>query len=95
MTAPLSIDLEADIQPVSDFRANSAAMLKQVQETGRPIVLTQRGRSAAVVIDIKTYQALVDELDELKDLARGLADVESGRVVGHDDAMARLRDLTR
>jgi len=93
VTAHHAIDLEADIQPVSDFRANSAAMLKHVQETGRPIVLTQRGRSAAVVVDIKTYQALIDELDELKDLARGLADAESGKLVTHDDAINRLRDL--
>jgi prevent-host-death family protein len=81
-----AIDLEADIKPVTDFRSNSAAMLAQVRDSGRPIILTQRGRSAAVVLDIRTYQSMVDELDELRDIARGIADADAGRVHEHDDA---------
>ncbi|MBT3220533.1 MAG: type II toxin-antitoxin system Phd/YefM family antitoxin [Proteobacteria bacterium] len=61
-------------------------MLAQVRESGRPIILTQRGRSTAVVLDIRRYQALVDELDELRDIARGIADADAGEVVEHDEA---------
>jgi prevent-host-death family protein len=86
-----AIDLEADIKPVTDFRANSAAMLDQVRESGRPIILTQRGRSAAVVLDIRTYQSLLDELDELRDITRGIADADAGRV--HEHAEARSMAL--
>ncbi len=90
-----AIDLEADIKPVTDFRADAAAMLQQVRESGRPVVLTQRGRSAAVVLDISSYQALVDELDELRDITRGLADADAGRVVDHEDARRmQLKDLS-
>jgi prevent-host-death family protein len=81
-----AIDFEADIKPVTDFRANSAAMLDQVRESGRPIILTQRGRSAAVVLDIRRYQALLDELDELRDITRGIADADAGRVHSRDEA---------
>lgn len=88
--AKVAIDLEADIQPVSDFRANASAMLKQVRETGRPLVLTQRGRGAAVLLDIGAYQGLLDELDELRDVHRGLADVAAGRVVDHADVLAQV-----
>ncbi len=94
MTAPISFDLEADIKPVSDFRANSAALLRQVRESGRPIVLTQRGRSAAVVVDVGTYQALLDELDELRDVHRGLADLAEGRVTSQEDIEAELLSLS-
>ena len=58
-----AIDLEADIQPVSDFRANASTMLEQVRTTKRPLILTRRGRSAAVLLDIGAYQDLMDELD--------------------------------
>ena len=61
-------------------------MLEQVRESGRPIILTQRGRSTAVVLDIRSYQALVDELDELRDITHGIADADVGRVVEHDEA---------
>ena len=86
----VALDLEADIQPVSDFRANASAMLQQVRDTGRPLVLTQRGRGAAVLLDIRSYQGLLDELEELRDVARGLADVAEGRVVAHEDVAARV-----
>ncbi len=86
MPARTAIDFESDIHPVTDFRANSAAMLEQVRQTGRPIILTQRGRSAAVVLDIRTYQALLEQIDELRDIARGVADADAGRVLGHDEA---------
>lgn len=94
MTAHIPFDLEADIKPVSDFRANSASLLRQVRESGRPIVLTQRGRSAAVVVDVGTYQALLDELDELRDVHRGLADLVEGRVSSQEDLEAELLSQT-
>jgi prevent-host-death family protein len=85
-----AINLEADIQPVSDFRARTSSMLDQVKSTGRPLILTQRGRGAAVVVDIHAFQALIDELDTLRDLQSGLADVEDGRTIRHDHAKKRL-----
>jgi prevent-host-death family protein len=88
--AKVALDLEADIQPVSDFRANASAMLQHVRETGRPLVLTQRGRGAAVLLDIGAYQGLLDELEELRDVHRGLADVAEGRVVDHAEVVARI-----
>ena len=93
MTAPIPFDLEADIKPVSDFRAN-AALLRQVRESGRPIVLTQRAHSAAVVVDGGTYQALLEELDELRDVHRGLADLAEGRVTSQEDIEAELLSLS-
>lgn len=86
----LDFDLEADIQPVTEFRASTAEFLDRVRETGRPMVLTQKGRGAAVLVDIHSYQALIDEVELLRDVHRGLADIEAGRVVPHEDARARL-----
>jgi prevent-host-death family protein len=88
--AKVALDLEADIQPVSDFRANASALLQQVRDSGRPLVLTQRGRGAAVLLDIRSYQKLIEEIEELRDVHRGLADVASGRLVDHDDVVARV-----
>jgi prevent-host-death family protein len=88
--AKIPLNLEADIQPVSDFRANTASVLRQVRDTGRPVVLTQRGRGAAVLVDVRVYQSMVDELDELRDIQAGLADVAVGRVVPNEEARRRL-----
>ena len=93
--AKVALDLEADIQPVSDFRAQAASMLQQVRETGRPIVLTQRGRGSAVLLDLRSYQAMLDELELLRDIHRGLADAAAGRVVEHDSVLEQLKDRYR
>lgn len=84
------LDLESDIKPVSEFRANAAETIRQVQSTGRPVVLTQRGRSSAVLLDVAAYQMMVRQLDEYEDVLRGLADAEAGRTVLHDQALAML-----
>lgn len=90
--AKLTINFESDIQPVSDFRANAAAVLQQLRDSGRPVVLTQRGRGAAVLLDVAVFQSLVDELDELREVHAGLADVAAGRVTENE---AARRDLLK
>ena len=54
----------ADVRPVTEFRARTSAVLAQVHETKRPVVLTHNGRSTAVLLDVEVYEALMDELEE-------------------------------
>ncbi len=90
--ALVNIDLENDIQPVSDFRANAAAVIERVRSSGRPVVLTQRGRGTAVLVDIRRYQALIEENQVLKDIHASLVDIAEGRTTPHEEVVARLRD---
>ena len=83
-------DMTEDIQPATDLQSRAEGLLRQVRDTRRPVVLTQEGRGTAVLVDIASYQSLLEELDLLRDVHRGLADVEAGRVVPHDEARARL-----
>ncbi|NTU93380.1 MAG: type II toxin-antitoxin system Phd/YefM family antitoxin [Chlorobiaceae bacterium] len=57
------IDLENDIRPLSEFRANTASLVRQVKKTGRPLVLTQHGKSTVVLLDVRHYQELISSLD--------------------------------
>ena len=50
-----------DIQPVTEFRAKAAQFIEQVQATGEPVILTQHGRSAAVLLDVESYEGMLDE----------------------------------
>lgn len=88
--ANLHMNLQDDIQPISDFRANTADTIRRVRESGRPIVLTQNGRSAVVLLDVGSYQALIEENELLRDLHSGLEDVRAGRLTAHADARAEL-----
>ena len=44
-----------DIQPVSEFRANAAKFIEQVRETKKPLVISQHGRGAAVLVDYDVF----------------------------------------
>jgi antitoxin YefM len=88
--ARISMNLKDDIQPVSELEAKAANLLRQVQETRRPVVLTEGGKGAAVLVDLESYQGLLEEIELLRDVHRGLADAEAGRVTPHEEARARL-----
>jgi len=57
---------DQDIQPLSDFRAGAASFIRQINETRRPIVITQRGKCVAVVVDVAEYELMQEKLNYLK-----------------------------
>ena len=84
-----------DIRPLADFRANLASVVRQVQRTKRPVILTQHGRSAAVLVDASEYEALVERAELLEDVRAAEAEIEAGRGLAQGRAkaavLARLR----
>jgi prevent-host-death family protein len=80
-----------DVQPLTAFRANVASFVEQVRLTHRPLILTQHGKSAAVLLGAAEYEALVDELELLRDVAVAERQVDSGEGITHEEAVQRLR----
>ncbi len=80
-----------DIQPVTEFRANAAQFIEQVRETGEPVILTQHGRSAAVLLNIDADEALMDELALLRDVRMAEAQVVVGKGCSHAAVAKKLR----
>ncbi|MEW5926895.1 MAG: type II toxin-antitoxin system Phd/YefM family antitoxin [Gemmatimonadota bacterium] len=83
-------NLDEDVQPVSEFRANAAKFVQRVRETRRPLVLTQHGKSAAVLMDVGEYEKMLDTIELLRAVHEGERQIEAGQVVDHDEAMTRL-----
>ncbi len=80
-----------DIQPVTEFRANAARFIDQVRETGEPVILTQHGRSAAVLLDVNAYESMIDELGLLRDVRVSEEQIAAGKMAGHPAVSKRLR----
>lgn len=80
-----------DIQPVSEFRANAAKFIEQVRETRKPLVLTQHGRGAVVMLDLESYHALIDELAVQRAFEDSEQSIREGKGVPHEDVMKELR----
>jgi len=85
--------LTEDVIPVTDFRANAAELIQKIKKTRRPLILTQHGRSAAVVEDMKEYEDRLKRLELLEAIVRGLQAAEKGELVSHEEAMRQVDAL--
>jgi antitoxin YefM len=80
-----------DVLPVTEFRANTSTMLSRLQASKRPVVLTQHGRGAAVVMDVSVYEGMLDEIAILRDIRVAEEQIARGEGIPHEEAIARLR----
>ena len=73
------IDLAKGIDSLTNFKRNTSAFLDQLQESGRPVVLTINGKAKLVVQDASSYQQLleaIDRLEAIEGIKRGLAEMK-------------------
>ena len=76
------LDITKDIQSLTTFRRRSGEFLKQLSKSKRPVVLTVRGKAAAVVQDAEAYQRLLDIaalVDAEEGIRQGLEDAKKGK----------------
>ncbi|ELA7195872.1 type II toxin-antitoxin system Phd/YefM family antitoxin [Vibrio parahaemolyticus] len=84
------IHFDQDIQPLSEFRAGVASYIKQINETRRPLVITQRGKGVAVVLDVAEYEAMQEKIELLEEMRTAEAQLASGLGVSSADARAQV-----
>jgi prevent-host-death family protein len=71
-----------NIIPVSDLRQDAAKVIKRVKDSREPIVITQRGRAAAVMLSVEAFEQSERDRELLRLLAKGEREIEAGE--GHD-----------
>ena len=76
-----------EIVPVSDLRQEAAAVLKRLRESNDPVVVTQRGRAAAVLLSVEEYERKERDLEILRLLARGEKEIAAGEGFDLEDVM--------
>lgn len=85
-----------DIRSLSNFRAEATGCIKHIHDTKRPMVITQRGKGVAVLLDINEYEALQEKIDVLQDVHKAERQIESKEMIPHNQAkeniLKRLRN---
>lgn len=87
-----SVRISEDFVPVSEFKAQAADWLRKIGETGAPVVVTQHGKPAGVLLSPETYDQLTEQARFVSAVNEGLADGDAGRVHSHSDVVTRMRD---
>ncbi len=80
-----------DIIPVSEFKAQAADFLKRIAETGQPLVITQNGKAAAVVLSPAEFDRLTERDRLIAAVEEGLAQADAGQLVEHEEVVARIK----
>jgi len=88
----MPLSLTEDVKTVSEVKQNLRAVLGQIRDTGRPVVVTVNGKPDAVLIDVETYERKLKVLNLVGLLAEGEQDVQQGRT---RPASAFLKDFRR
>jgi prevent-host-death family protein len=76
------LDITKDIQSLTTFRRRSGDFMKQLKKSKRPVVLTVKGKAAAIIQDAEAYQRLLDvaaSADAEEGIRQGLDDAAHGR----------------
>jgi prevent-host-death family protein len=82
-----------EIIPITDLRQGAAAALKRLNSSKQPAVITQRGRAAAVLLSMETYQRSERERQLLHLLARGEHEIRAGNGFDLDEVLAEAETL--
>ncbi len=88
------LDITSDIQSLTTFRRRSSQFLKQLKKSQRPVVLTVKGKAAAVVQDAAAYQRLLDTAARIspeEGIRQGLEHVAQGRTLPAREAFNAIR----
>jgi antitoxin YefM len=84
------LKIDQDIKPLSEVRIGIANFIKQVHDTKRPVIITQHGKSVAVLLDVYEYEAIQEKLELLTDVQASLNQLENGQGIAHEDAKEKI-----
>ena len=88
-----------NIIPITDLRQDATSIVKRVARSREPLIITQRGRAAAVMVSVEVYEHSQQELEILRLLARGEKEIKAGKGYDFDvvlaEADALLKEIQR
>lgn len=80
-----TISVATDIIPIADLKTNISQWFRKLRENGRPLIITQNGKPAGVLLSPEDYDELVYRKSFLDSVGRGTADAESGKMYGTEE----------
>ena len=90
-----TINVSQDIVPVGEFKTGISKWLKSIREKKHPIIITQNGRPAGVLIAPEEYDQLVYTKAFLDSIHQGIQDVNDGDIFTTDELKEEIREARK
>ncbi|NOY39400.1 MAG: type II toxin-antitoxin system Phd/YefM family antitoxin [Nitrospirae bacterium] len=87
------MNITKDIKSVTYLKSKAADILKQINETHRPIIITQNGEPKAVLQDPQSYENMRNAIGILKLLSQGEEDIKKGKAKSQDKVFEKIEKM--
>ncbi len=85
-----ALRIAEDIVPIGELKAHLSEKIRALRGRRRPLVVTQNGKAAAVMLAPEDFDRLTTQARFVAAVQDGLVDLEAGRVVGDEELGRRL-----
>ena len=89
------MNISKDIKPVTYLKSRASNLLKQINETHRPVVITQNGEPKAVLQDPESYENMRNAIGLLKLISAGEEDIKRGRSRPQEKVFANIDNILK
>ena len=79
------MNITSDIKPVTYLKSRAADLLNQINDTHRPVIITQNGEPRAVLQDTESYENMRNAIGILKVLSQGESDIKNGKIKSQEE----------
>lgn len=86
----LGLQIAEDIVPIGELKAHLSEKIRELKGRRRPLVVTQNGKAAAVMLAPEEFDRLTAQARFVGAVQEGLGDLDAGRVIRDDDLGRRL-----
>ncbi len=87
--------ISQDIKPVTYLKSRAADLLKQINETHRPVVITQNGEPRGILQDPKSYENMRNAIGILKLISQGEDDIRSGKSKSQNEVFENIENFLK
>jgi prevent-host-death family protein len=77
------VNVSDGIVPLGEFKTNASKIIRDIARSDAPLVITQNGRPAAILMSPSAFQELRERQEFLQAVAEGVADSDAEQVVDH------------
>ncbi|HKT98335.1 MAG TPA: type II toxin-antitoxin system Phd/YefM family antitoxin [Paraburkholderia sp.] len=85
----------SQVKPISYLKSHAAEIIREIAESGEPMLITQNGEAKVVVQDAQSYEDMQQTLALLKILALGREEIEAGHVIPASEVFAELEQMDK